>query len=210
MIAKAREEHARSGFTLVELLVVMALLSLLAAYAGLAMGQLAGFRGVESRIARDAEVDAAVRHLRQSIERLVPVLLGDEQVAEPRIAFIGEPSSLLLVTPGDRRLEPGGFHVVRYVVEEGNGERRLVARRWLYRKARPMDDASGLTVTVLGGVSELSLRYFGSPREGEAAIWANQWTRRDRLPKLVEVVLDLSGVEEHDGLPFHVAIALSQ
>ena len=98
------------GFTLVELLVSLALLSLMAIYALNAFSSLRDINRVEDRVDAQMEVEAVARHLRETIADVRPIFVRDSNNA-PKLLFRGSPGVLEFVSASNGGLETGGLGV---------------------------------------------------------------------------------------------------
>jgi general secretion pathway protein J len=161
------------GFTLVEMLVSLTLLALAAML--MATG-LASARGLWSRIeasgARSETVEAAQTLLRDRIERLRPVTLFDQSA--PYADIEGERDRLVFTAlPID-------------------SERPAAMRRFqLTQQARDLvlEDADGMfpARTLISGVAELEIAYFGPETAGGPAHWQPSWSHQPTPPELVRI-----------------------
>lgn len=193
MTPRARQAGTEDGFTLVELLVSLALMAMMSAYA---LGALRSFGAIE-RVSRQfeaqAEVDAVQRNLRQLIGDARWILrTGDDGV--PQAIFSGEPERLVLLSVLNDRLERGGLYVLEFTHDAAN--RHLEMRRRLYR---PSGDGSERRLVLLEGVERIALRYCGTPCTADPSRWPESWEAADRLPS--RVALDIAFTTPGRGWP---------
>lgn len=196
------------GFTLVELLVALALLSLMAVYVVAALQHASRMKAVSERVADDASVEAVATHLRRAIEG-TRMVYQRPRSASPVLAFHGASTSLSLITVSDGRLEIGGL----YVAEFGLGApraghfRSLITRRRLFR---PGDgEVRGETVSLLDDIESLRFRYFGSPGPEEQPGWMDEWARTDALPRIIEVTVTFPEGDRREWVPLAVGVPVA-
>ena len=171
-----------SGFTLLELLVAMAILALLAAT--LAGGMRFGLRAWEAgqQAADRLEAPTAVQSLlRRQIEQAYPMLA---RVGEPVIVFEGERQRLRFLTHLPPRLGVPGLADVAlsYRHDPRAGGELLMAWQPLGERDRPAESHS-----VLNGIDALSFAYYGGETRTSPPEWRNNWTGAGFLPTLVRL-----------------------
>jgi general secretion pathway protein J len=182
---------SQAGFTLVELLVAMALLALLSALllGGLRMSRAAVARGeiATERLLR-AELGLAV--LRRQLEQADPLPL--DTTTEPRIAFAGDGQSVVFVAPPGAYLALGGEEITWLAIEPGTDGARIVLRY------RPLDRAADVwpptldprdmkTVVLLDGAARAEFSYFGRPSPVTDMQWQTAWRDAAMLPTLIRL-----------------------
>jgi general secretion pathway protein J len=166
------------GFTLVELLVSLALLSLMAVYALGAFNSLRGMNQVAERTSAQMEVDAVIRHLRESIGAARYVLVRNGDGAES-LSFSGKPQSLFYAAASTGLTEVGGIYLIDLSVDD---EHQLVERRGLQRGVRPIAPTE---VVLLRGVDGITFAYHGASSPAPESEWASA----DDLPIAVTLGL---------------------
>lgn len=178
---------SEAGFTLVELLVALAIFGMLA----VAGGYLLGFslRAQEST-ARSLDRVAAVRRasvlLTADMAQIVPRISRDER-GDRRAAVIGEQTALGFVRGGwtnDSEAPRSSLQKVGYALVDG----RLIRTSW------PMVDGvapdRAVRSPLIAGISTLALRY---RRDG---IWSETWRPRlpADVPDAIELTMTIDGV----------------
>jgi general secretion pathway protein J len=169
----------QDGFTLVELLVSMALLSLMAIYAIQAFTTLRNMNRIDANIATQMEVDAVVRHLRNEIAN-THILLSEGIGAAPKLLFEGNESNLKFVTISNGERETGGLYLVQLQVD---AEGTLISKRQLLG-TKPSEHIDG--VILLRNVNSIAFSYVTN---GNPPLIANQWTANNALPIAVQINL---------------------
>lgn len=182
-----------AGFTLVEMLVSLALLSLMTVYAVSALSSLRDFNRVADRVGAQAEVEAVVRHFHDTIGDVRPIFVMDESNS-PQFLFSGSPNSLEFVSASNGARETGGLYLVRYSVDK---EGTLMVERRLLREQKSGEPNM---VKLLSGVRSLKFRYYISGSENAV----DRWDRKDVLPSNVSVVVTFESDDDRKWPPFQL------
>ncbi|WP_311222567.1 MULTISPECIES: prepilin-type N-terminal cleavage/methylation domain-containing protein [unclassified Acidovorax] len=188
-------DHSR-GFTLVELLVVISLLSLIMLALGSALRTAAQTEvRVDSRLQRADELRVAQGFLRSVLERVsaqkiaMPVPLGSSQ-----FFFLGQPQQLAWVGVMPGRYGAGGrYHFRIGLVDsaESGGALVLQYTPWIDVATLPNWN-SAASYTLMTGVSNVALQY--EDARYEPPVWSASWAEVDVLPQRV-----LISVQAADG-----------
>jgi general secretion pathway protein J len=189
-----REERGRdasageAGFSLVELLVSLALLSLLAAIlaSGVGLGQRVWLRSEDmaqaSRVMFDAQ--SALSRLLQDLQPLHV----DAQTSRT-IEFRGTADELEGIVPLPPHIGLGGLY--RLHLFRNRSERHLDLTFQAYEQgtlpaSRTGNDEAGLT-TLASDIDSLELRYFAKATSEEAGSWRSDWQGQEELPALISI-----------------------
>jgi general secretion pathway protein J len=169
----------QDGFTLVELLVSMALLSLMAIYTIQAFSTLRNMNRIEANIAAQMDVDAVVRHLRDEIAN-THVVMSEGIGATSKLFFEGNVSNLKFVTTSNGERETGGLYLVQLQVD---ADGTLISKRQLLgtKSSEHIDE-----VILLRNVNSIAFSYVTN---GNPPSIANQWTANNTLPNAVQINL---------------------
>lgn len=180
--------HGRtSGFTLLELLVGLALLSLIATLLAGALGL--GIRAEarsEARIAAIEDLRATHLLLRRHIEAAQPMLFDDE--ARGRIAFEGRANGMDFVALMVGRDGLEAPHMVRLALDEDAGGALVLLRRPL--NAGPLAFVYGETserAILAAGMGDLGFEYY------DGRVWRDSWGPAESLPALVRIAVAEGG-----------------
>jgi general secretion pathway protein J len=169
----------QDGFTLVELLVSMALLSLMAIYTIQAFSTLRNMNRIEANIAAQMDVDAVVRHLHDEIAN-THVVMSEGIGATSKLFFEGNVSNLKFVTTSNGERETGGLYLVQLQVD---ADGTLISKRQLLgtKSSEHIDE-----VILLRNVNSIAFSYVTN---GNPPSIANQWTANNTLPNAVQINL---------------------
>jgi general secretion pathway protein J len=172
--------ESEAGFSLVEMLVSLALLSLMTIYALSALSSLKRFNDVAARLDAQAEADAAAAYMAEELSGAALQFKYDERQM-PSLLFDGKPDAVTFVIAADGRRETGSLYLVTYFVDE---KRNLLSRRQMLRASMP---GAPMDVILLRNVSSIELGYDAG--DGK---FASSWTNSERLPRSTTLKVHLS------------------
>ena len=178
------------GFTLLETLVVMALLSIivLAMVSSLrSVGQ--GSDKVEERLRRLDDYRIATRFVRSALGRVSARAVVNSRGAGP--LFEGAPDHVAWVGVMPARYGAGGRYFFRIGIEDVEGVASLVLRYvpWVDQPDFP-DWAGAARQVIATGVQGLALRY-EDPRQPDASVaWSDVWVPVNELPSKVSILME--------------------
>jgi prepilin-type N-terminal cleavage/methylation domain-containing protein len=163
-----------AGFSLVELLVSLSLLSLMAIYALNAFNVTSRMKAIARGVERQSEEAAVLRLLQDEVSTLVPVYRQDN-TGSPILQFQGGRDSLSYVVTSDGTREVGGLYSVTWRV---NDKRQLIVERHLLLP----EGAASEPLVALDNVAALAFEYDGS---------LQNWTDQQLLPKSIDIKIVL-------------------
>lgn len=194
---------SRSGFTLVELLVAIGVLSLLVLLlAGGVRMAMALFERAEERARLAEDVPLIHLRLRRMLEGMVPLEVSSAS-GRTLVLFEGNPHELFFV---GRLPEMAGGGLWRLQLHRvGTEHGRFVLNRYpLESETNPaVTDGLGESV-LLQDVVALNLSYFGSDSSGTPPRWWSTWREAPRLPELVRIEIVFPDRDERQWPPLSV------
>jgi general secretion pathway protein J len=177
-----------SGFTLVEILVVITLLSVIMLALGAAMRTIAQTEErVDDRLQRSDQMRVATGFLesalgRVSARRSAPAMPG----AASAPLFSGAPDAVAWVGVMPARYGAGGRNYFRLMLERQGAKTNLVLRFAPWNGAGAFPDWQGADSRALvKEVTSLGIEY--AQEDGPAQLWRTEWPFSDRLPSRIRL-----------------------
>jgi general secretion pathway protein J len=186
-----RNLKSGQGFTLIEVLLAMTLLSVMMTllFASLKICAESWEKG-EKKIFEVSETAGVVNFFQRHLVMAKP-LWNDFTQEERSFSFQGDSQSLQFVSSFPASAGRAGLQLftVRWVNE--NRENLIKVTIVPFYPVAEGDDWLTEEETLIKGVADFSLAYFG-PEEGETENrWLDQWLERDHLPKLIRIKIKL-------------------
>lgn len=184
------EDNGEAGFTLVEMLVALALFSLLVTV--LFSNVQFGLKAWNKTSASTEQIDRAVvvqDVLRRIVGGLYPMATS-ENGAQPLVDFSGSHDAMSFL--GNAPLVMSGAGRFRYelVVERRDQQSNLV----LNATPELANDRSASAKTLLlSDVARAEFSYLGEGKGNQPDKWTDSWTRRSDIPRLVRIRLAFHG-----------------
>lgn len=177
------------GFTLLELLVVMALLSLLMTAMGAALHSVAQSASrIDERTDRMDEHRVAVGIIRATIGRVSARRMADPATpGGENFFFTALPDEVSWIGVMPARHSVAGRMFFRLKMEEVGAMSALVLRFAPWNGVPPPDWSAAESHVIANEVSSLELRYENA-RENPPA-WTDTWSKKDFLPARVSLTL---------------------
>ena len=185
-----RGERTEAGFTLIEMLVAIALLALIV---GMLAGSIQGSRNVLAFIERNNTASAllpAQSYLRSALAQTVPAQLSNATVDRTPV-LQGDAARVRFKTFYAPQGQIEGLYNVEVHLEPANARASmfdLVAIQTLLRPAGSDTAAPSRRAVLASNVRAVSFAYFGA---SDAATqdwqWFQAWSSAERLPRLVRV-----------------------
>lgn len=184
----SRSPRTSAGFTLVEILVVMTLLSVVMLALGAAMRTMAQTETrVDERLQHADEMRVAANFLSSSLSRISPRKSEvTTRVGSSLYLFVGAPDTVMWIGVMPARYGAGGRHFFRLGVEQVGAGRALVIRFAPWEGVAAFPDWSRASSRVLvPDVTTVLLEYGDDAEPGSS--WLPQWAFADRLPTRIRL-----------------------
>lgn len=183
MISRTACEARESGFTLLEMLIVLVLLALLAAILSGAL-----FLGITARAhidvaAKDqADFAAFEQIVMNQLSRAYPdwVKVGQSQ----GIDFAGGPDYISFLAPAVMA-QGQGLAEYRLSVTKQNGHNVLLLRSVLSSSS----SAKTLVTSFAPGLKSVKFSYFGPTRDDHQLAWQSDWVMQPTPPDLIRIAV---------------------
>ena len=194
----ARQSSRQRGFTLLELLVVMTLLSIVMLGLVSALRSMAQTETkIDQRLERLDEIRVARTFLQQTLTRVsASTLEAPGATGKTIIPFVATPDSLTWVGILPARPNVGGRHFFRLAIEDSPAGRDLVLRFSPWKPDLVFTDWPSAEARVLiPGIQQMTLQAQGLPPDGHNAAqawpkgWQDGWPIADSLPERVRLGL---------------------
>lgn len=180
-----------SGFTLVELLIVMTLLSLLMLALVSALRTMAQTEErIDGRLARVDEFRVATTFVREILGRISARKQEESPLKQGGTPFVfdGQTGAISWVGIMPARHGAGGRYFFRLALEGRQGEAALVVRFAPWDESASFPDWGRVSArTLVKGVTFFELSYEDLTAEPET--WTSSWQRTDSLPTHVRLAV---------------------
>ena len=190
-----------AGFTLVELLLAITLMSILLGltYSGLSAATRSSVQG-ERILTAGGELRASHQFLRRQLNQMLPLSYAEEDGNEElRIVFEGDTKSIKYVAPMPGYLGAGGPQVqLVELVQDDDGELVLQFSHALLQEFEEEYLYERDPVILLEGITSADFEFLGVDEQGEITAWTANWDQPETLPVAVRL-----NVEFSEGLNLH-------
>jgi prepilin-type N-terminal cleavage/methylation domain-containing protein len=183
-----------NGFTLVEMLVALVLVSLLATSLALASNQLGALLRAERKTTQKLNILQAVRHITHLIEQVedIPILTFTDR--EPiRSSIYGNSDSMRFVAVARRGAVRQGLREVTIQLEKGPSGKlvQLMIPRRVKLGPQPEVDR----IELAEDIKSLSFLYYGMQGEDQSPAWHDNWRDMGNLPLVISVKVKSRGTD---------------
>lgn len=179
--------HHDDGFTLVELLVALALIAILSVYCLDSLRRLQDIRRIEASVAQNEERDAGRAFLRKIISG-ARMSSATTPVGVQSASLRGDMQSLSIVNTLDDRLVRGGLYELTFNFDNGSGSLFLMR----VPVGQDSADAAGERQTIMKDLASASFQYFGKATEADDRLWHDAW-QSPWLPEAIKLELLFKG-----------------
>ncbi|SFH07520.1 PulJ/GspJ family protein [Methylobacterium gossipiicola] len=180
-MAEVAPAPSEAGFTLVEMLIGLALTALIGVMLSQALSMTGSIAGVSARLTDDEAVQTVRDHLRRALSDVAG--RRPDGTLPP---FLGTADGVSAILPANRDVERAAEQRLDLRAVPGEAGLDLVESR---RPVRGGDADDPVPERLLGRLVAVELRYFGSPAPKLAPQWLADWSRRDAHPALVKLRL---------------------
>lgn len=178
------ENGAADGFSLVDMLVALVLLSVVAGLMAAFIGQFRTITRMQADVSAQTEVDALASYLEDSIGNALPMAFIDNQ-SDKRFLFEGTASTVRFVTITRQGVKAFGLRETDIVLEGGN-ELNILRQHFSPRRLDPAERVAATTsINLAENVARLKLQYLSYDPASLAPLWMDEWVARAGLPGAV-------------------------
>jgi general secretion pathway protein J len=179
-------DRSDAGFTLVEMLVSLALLSVLTT---LLFGNVSvGLKVFQSGSAHADHAEHGMitqSLLRRMIRDAYPFFLSDGQ-GHSHVDFEGARESIGFLGNAPNVIGGGGRHRFNLFVDRHRNKSDLVLTS-TPELGNHYSELALVKTLAIGDVDWIQFSYFGAATAGQTAQWHDKWTQQNELPKLVRI-----------------------
>lgn len=176
-----------AGYTLIEMLVVLALTAVITALMATSLGNLRKIRALDDQLQQQTQLGAVAALIASDLRAALDVPLLS---AEPgrQMHFEGNAHEMTFVALVRTGFLSRGLRQVRYRIREAEGRRELVRETVPYRFAHPKDEAEKLVEILLPDIGGFLLSWH---REDDLS-WKQTWEAERQLPTDIRLRLEVA------------------
>ena len=185
--------RGRGGFTLVELLLALGLMSMLLAlaYGGLRAATRAADRG-QTILQDSGRVRMAHQFVRKQLNQMMPLVFAESEDRTERTVFLGSADRIRFVAPMPGYLGFGGPQVQELAIVEGDDGLQLVLSHALLQGFEEDLLFERLPVPLLDHIEYAEFSFLGRDENGELTGWTTAWTEPGILPESVALKVEFA------------------
>ena len=178
------------GFTLIEILVALVLLSmtLLLLFSSLFTANKYWTIG-ENKIEKNEEIRLVSNFIRKQITQTIPLLWVD--TTKRKLLFQGQHDELFFVSTLPSHRGGGGIHALRLkVMQIDDGSQLGMSYSLLTPDIFPFEEDSDKEdefVAIADNINSIILSYYGKENKDEEPHWVDVWDNNNYLPQLVRI-----------------------
>ena len=190
--APSTARHAEAGFTLIEMLVALAILALMTALIATSIGMARKALSFVEVASSEAPVAAAQSYVHAAIVQARPVQRAGVTTGR-ELGFAGTSEAVSFITSyGPRGQYDGLYRVVLARAPSPDHPSRfdLVVTQSLYRPPSGGSEPPFVTpasALLIENITGLSFSYFAAAEDGSGPLWQDSWSALDQLPALVAI-----------------------
>jgi general secretion pathway protein J len=190
-----RQQNRPGGFTLVELLLALSLMSMLLAlaYGGLRAATRAADRG-QTILQDSGRIRMAHQFVRKQLNQMMPLVFAENEDRTERTVFLGSADHIRFVAPMPGYLGFGGPQVQELAVVQGEDHLELVLSHALLQGFEEQLLYERLPIPLLDNIEHAEFSFLGRDETGELTGWTTSWTEIGTLPE--SIALEVEFVED--------------
>lgn len=178
------EDSAAGGFSLVDMLVALVLLSVTAGLMAAFIGQFRTITRMQTDVSAQTEMDALASYLEDTIGNALPMSFIDNQ-SDKRFSFEGTASKLRFVSIARQGVKAFGLRETGILLD-GDSESKTLHQRFEPRRLDPdKRAAAAASIRLAENITGLKLQYLSYDPATLAPLWTNEWIARAGLPAAV-------------------------
>jgi len=186
-------ESRTTGFTLVEMLLAMTLMSMLLAlaYGGLRASTRATDRG-QVILEESSRMRMAHQFVRKQLNQMIPLVFMESEDQEQRTVFTGSADKIRFVAPMPGYLGFGGPQVQELTFEPGEEGLVLVISHALLQGFEEEKLYERAPIVLLEGIEQAQFQFLSLDEEGELSAWSSSWEDPEKLPLAVSLAIEFN------------------
>ena len=187
--------RGRGGFTLVELLLALSLMSMLLAlaYGGLRASTRAADRG-QAILQDSGRIRMAHQFVRKQLNQIMPLVFAESEDGAERMVFLGSADRIRFVAPMPGYLGFGGPQVQELAIVQGDDSLQLVLSHALLQGFEEELLFEQLPIALLDKIEQAQFSFLGRDENGELLDWTTSWSETGTLPE--SVALEVEFIED--------------
>lgn len=202
-----RNLKSGQGFTLIEVLLAMTLLSVMMTLLFVSLKICAeSWEKGEKKIFEVSETAGVVNFFQRHLVMAKP-LWNDFTQEERLFSFQGDRQSLQFVSSFPASAGRAGLQLFNIRLVKENRENLIKVTIVPFYPVAEGDDWLTEEETLIKGVADVSLAYFGQEEGETESRWLDQWRERDQLPKLVRIKIELENKVFWPEMDFELKLA---
>ncbi|NOT12018.1 MAG: prepilin-type N-terminal cleavage/methylation domain-containing protein [Methylococcaceae bacterium] len=179
------------GFTLIEVLIGLTLLSIMMVLLFTSLKICAdSWEKGETKIAEVNEISVVYNFFQRHLSAARP-LWDDFSGEERTFSFQGKSQSLQFVSAFPASVGKSGPQLISLFLQEEDQERVIKVVLTPFFPLADGNEWNKEEVTLVSGVSEFKLTYFGAEDGASEGVWMDEWLVKQVQPRLVKIKIEL-------------------
>jgi len=180
-----RANDGEAGFTLVEMLVVLALAAVITTLIAGTIGQFRKIRELDRGLQEQQQLDAVLNLITGDLRAALDLPLHS---TDPNrgLRFEGKADAMTFVAVVRTGFETHGLREVRYFTRKADGRLELLRETKLYAASSKGSLPESITERLLPDIRGFTLSY----RKSGGQVWEDGWAEERQMPRAVRVRID--------------------